>query len=80
MPDLITKQLVATLDERTTSVCLHAAGQVKPVGEPYDTLNGALMQPPFHMNCRSMSVPWMRGMINEQANEVGPDKAGSACN
>jgi hypothetical protein len=56
------KQLEAVIDGRTTVICLHAAGQVRSVGEPYDTLAGQFDEPPFHVHCRSVSVPYLPGM------------------
>lgn len=70
-PQLVLKQVWATIDERTTNICVLAAGQIKPVDEPFDTLSGSWFQPPFHWGCRSMSVPWMRGMINDQLHDAG---------
>lgn len=60
------KQVVAVIDERTTVVCLHAAGQIRPVDEPFETLAGDFDYPPFHVHCRSVEVPWMAGFVNEQ--------------
>lgn len=62
--DLILKQVVAVIDKRTTVVCLHAAGQIQPVTDPFQTLAGYFMTPPFHVHCRSHSVPWMPGFVN----------------
>lgn len=33
---------------------------------PFETLNGVYDAPPFHVHCRSIVVPWMSGMINDQ--------------
>lgn len=59
------KQLVAVIDGRTTVICLEAAGQIQPAGKPYDTLNGSYETPPFHLHCRSISVPWMPGFVDD---------------
>lgn len=72
MPDLVLKQLVAEIDRRTSMLCLHAAGQVQPVDQPYDTLAGLIDRPPFHWHCRSQSVPVVPGAksaLREAANE-----------
>jgi hypothetical protein len=69
---MILKQLVAVIDRRTTVVCLHAAGQIQPVDEPFETLAGDYDAPPFHMHCRSIVVPWMAGMVSgirKEAND-----------
>lgn len=65
MPDLILKQVVAVIDARTTTICLHAAGQIRPIDEPFDTLLGEQDETPFHVHCRSMVVPWMSGFVSD---------------
>lgn len=64
MTALIRKQVVAVIDERTTMVCLHAAGMITEVGEPFQTLAGDFMEPPFHIHCRSIMRPWMSGFLS----------------
>ena len=32
----------------------------------FQTLAGEFEQPPFHIHCRSILVPWIPGMVNEQ--------------
>lgn len=59
---LVRKQVLSVIDDRTTVVCLHAAGQVRDLDEPFDTLNGLLQRPPFHWGCRSLVVPFAPGM------------------
>ena len=63
---ILMKQVVAVIDDRTSVVCLHAAGQIQPVGETFKTLNGEYLSPPFHVHCRSKVVPWMPGFVNAQ--------------
>ena len=72
MKACVMKQIVAVLDGRTTMVCLRAAGQVRPVGKPFDVLTGQFDAPPFHWGCRSTVVPWVPGIVSGQkdvANE-----------
>jgi hypothetical protein len=64
--DLILKQVVSVLDDRTTMICVDAAGQIRPVKLPFDTIAGSFDQPPFHVHCRSISVPWATGMVSDQ--------------
>lgn len=64
---LILKQIVSVIDRRTTIVCLHAAGQIQPVDSPFETLNGNYDQPPFHVYCRSVSMPYMAGFVSDEA-------------
>lgn len=71
--DLIRKQLVAVIDERTTMVCLRAAGQIQPVSMPFDTLMGDMMSPPFHVHCRSIEVPWMPGFVSDIKAEANAE-------
>lgn len=63
---LLRKQLWAVIDERTTMICLHAAGQIQDVTEPFDTLAGKFDFPPFHRHCRSHVMPYMVGFVNSQ--------------
>lgn len=69
------QQLVAVVDERTTMVCLRAAGQVQPVGGKFDTLMGDLDSPPFHAHCRSIVVPWMPGFVSDTRAEAAAEIA-----
>jgi hypothetical protein len=62
--DLVRKQVVAVIDERTTMVCLHAAGMIAEIGEPFETLAGDFNAPPFHVHCRSIMRPWMSGFLS----------------
>jgi SPP1 gp7 family putative phage head morphogenesis protein len=47
-------QIVATLDTRTTEICMSEDGKVYPVGEG--------PRPPFHFNCRTTTVPVLRSL------------------
>lgn len=52
--DVVEKwQFVAVLDSRTTEICMGLDGQVFPVGEG--------PEPPRHINCRSTTVPLLKG-------------------
>ena len=63
----VLKQVRAVIDGRTSMVCLDVAGQTRRVGEPFDTLLGPQQAPPFHIWCRSIVVPWVRGMDTQEA-------------
>lgn len=67
---VIYKQVLATIDSRTTVVCLHAAGQIQPLDQPFDTLNGPVDRPPFHWGCRSLIIPWLPGMVQPYRDEA----------
>ena len=73
MPDLIFKQVWSQIDERTTLVCLNAAGQVRPVDVPFDTLLGQYDAPPFHMGCRSISLPYLMGQTSTQRSDANAE-------
>ncbi len=65
------KQVVATIDERTTDCCLEAHGQIQPIDEPFQ-LTGEprfadeVQDPPFHYFCRSSEV-----LYHEEFEKVG---------
>lgn len=63
---IMMKQVIAIIDERTTMVCLDAGGQIRPVREPFNTLAGNYDVPPFHIRCRTLVAPWMPGFVNDQ--------------
>lgn len=72
---LLMKQAVAVIDKRTTMVCLRVAGQVRPVDEPFDTLMGDIMEPPFHVHCRTLVAPWMPGMTSDIRKDANAEIA-----
>lgn len=47
-------------------VCLRAAGQIRPVDQPFETLMGLYDAPPFHVHCRDLVAPWVTGMVSDQ--------------
>lgn len=59
------KQLIPVIDKRTTVVCLMAAGQTELVEDPFDTIAGDFMAPPFHIHCRSIIAPYLPGMVQD---------------
>lgn len=67
MSDLVLKQVSSVIDSRTTPICLHAAGQIQEVSEPFETTNGFFDRPPFHRHCRSIVVPWTKGFGREMS-------------
>lgn len=67
------KQATAVVDRRTTPVCLHVAGQIRPVEEPFETLLGPQMEPPFHVHCRTIVGIWMPGFVNDQRREANAE-------
>lgn len=68
--DVVFKQLIAVIDERTTVLCLTCAGQVRPLSEAFDTIDGPKDGPPFHWHCRSFVVPWIEGAGDDQGPEA----------
>lgn len=75
MAELLFKQVRAVVDKRTTAVCLHAAGLIMPLDEPFETLAGDFMDPPFHLHCRSVTGPWLMGMSNDIRAEANRELA-----
>jgi SPP1 gp7 family putative phage head morphogenesis protein len=59
-------QIVATLDTRTTDICIHYDGQV------FDVSQGP--RPPFHYGCRTRTVPVLRSWraLGIRARELEP--------
>lgn len=70
---LLMKQAIAVIDNRTTPVCLHVAGQIRLVEEPFETLLGDQDEPPFHYGCRTMVAPWMAGFVNEMRRDANAE-------
>lgn len=70
MADLILKQARAVIDNRTTVVCLDVHGIIVPVDQPFETLAGDFMQPPFHVHCRTLVGPHMPGFIQQARRDA----------
>lgn len=70
-PELL-RGLVHVIDHRTSDVCLDLAarGQVVATDEPWDTLLGEQMNPPFHEHCRTIVVPVIPGELEPQGVTV----------
>lgn len=62
---LVMLQVVSTIDSRTTTICLHAAGMMVEPGQPFHTLAGDFYHPPFHVHCRSIVQPWQPGYASD---------------
>lgn len=66
------KQAIAAIDARTTDCCRRVNGQIQPLDKPFE-LRGTprfadrLMQPPFHWNCRTVTV-----LYHPLMERVGP--------
>ena len=65
MADLIMKQARAIVDDRTTVICLDVHGSIMPVDQAFETLAGDFMSPPFHVHCRTLVGPYMKGFVQE---------------
>lgn len=65
------KQVIATIDERTTSCCLEAHGQIQDIDDPFE-LTGEprfadeIQDPPFHWYCRTSET-----LYTEEFESVG---------
>lgn len=62
--DLLFKQWYSVIDARTTICCLMASGQIRSIDAQFDTINGAVSEPPAHWGCRAKVGPWMSGFIS----------------
>ncbi len=66
-------EIVATLDSHTSDICRSLDGQHFPMSE----YQAGVTAPPFHVNCRSTTVPYFDdefGNIGERAARVGDGK------
>lgn len=70
---LVYKQARAVIDDRTTIVCLDIHGVMVPVDQPFDTLAGDFMQPPFHVHCRTLVGPHMPGFVAQARKEANAE-------
>lgn len=67
------KQYISVIDSRTTMVCLDAAGQIRDLDEPFETLAGPVQAPPTHIHCRSVVLPYLPGVIAEQRDDANAE-------
>jgi hypothetical protein len=70
---LLRKQLLATIDPATTMICLDAAGQIRELDQPFDTLAGVYDHPPFHRWCRSVIIPYLDGFLTGHRGEANSE-------
>jgi SPP1 gp7 family putative phage head morphogenesis protein len=62
-------EIVATLDNRTTEICMSEDGNVYPVGSG--------PRPPFHWNCRTTTVPVLKSFKELGLKDPGKLPAGT---
>ena len=70
---LVLKQVHSVVDGETTELCLDAAGQIRRVDEPFETLNGQFDAPPFHIHCRAHITPWMPGFVSDERQRANAE-------
>lgn len=70
---LVMMQVNAVIDQRTTTICLHANGLMAEPGEPFETIAGLFYHPPFHRHCRSVIRPWQPGYISKARAEANAE-------
>ena len=70
---LLMMQVVATIDHRTTTICLHANGMMIQPGGLFETLAGSFPYPPFHIHCRSIVRPWQPGFASDARREANEE-------
>lgn len=54
-------------------ICLDCAGQVRDLAAKFHTLAGDFHQPPFHIWCRSVVIPYLPGFVTEQRSEANAE-------
>lgn len=60
---VVSKQWVAVIDDKTTSICLNGNGEIRDIGEPFSTGDYTA---PFHINCRSRIAPITLQEVQQQ--------------
>ena len=65
-------EIVATLDSHTSEICREADGQVRPMSE----FEPGVTAPPFHVNCRSTTVPYFNDEFTQGWERAARDEHG----
>lgn len=65
-------EIVATLDSHTSEICREADGQVRPMSE----FEPGVTAPPFHVNCRSTTVPYFDDEFTQGWERAARDEHG----
>ena len=65
-------EIVATLDSHTSEICQDMDGKVFKMSEREISLNA----PPFHVNCRTTTVPYFNDEWNENAERAARNEDG----
>lgn len=65
-------EIVATLDSHTSEICREADGQVRPMSE----FEPGVTAPPFHVNCRSTTVPYFDDEFTQGWERAARDENG----
>lgn len=62
-------EIVATLDSHTSEICQAADGEVKPMSD----FEPGVTAPPFHVNCRSTTVPYFNDEFTQSWERAARD-------
>lgn len=65
-------QILATLDSRTSDICRDMDGRIFDVGKQQVAVN----MPPFHVNCRTTTVPYFKDQDLEDLERAARDEEG----
>lgn len=65
-------QILATLDSRTSEICRDMDGKVFKISEK----RTGVTVPPFHVNCRTTTIPYFQDMDDEDSTRVARDESG----
>ncbi len=65
-------EIVATLDSHTSEICQQADGEVKPMSD----FEPGVTAPPFHVNCRSTTVPYFDDEFSQGWERAARDEQG----
>ncbi len=65
-------EIVATLDSHTSEICQQADGEVKPMSD----FEPGVTAPPFHVNCRSTTVPYFDDEFSLGGERAARDEDG----
>lgn len=70
---ILYKQAHAIVDDRTTVVCLDVHGIAVEVDAPFETLAGDFQSPPFHVHCRTLVYPFLKGFVSQARKEANAE-------
>ena len=70
--DLEQYQILATLDNRTSSTCRHLDGKIVDMKD----YKVGITAPPFHCHCRTTTIPYIKGITDVDDTRASRDENG----